>query len=181
MIILLQKRMKKIILLGLFLLTGILCYSQTNNDFKTNEAKRYWHNKISTDNYVKKCSKLGILIKSYTLIKKNKFYPVGFYIEFFNPTNKTIKEIEINLKGFDIYGNIISNDKQLICSDIISSKQFASWTFPNVWKDYNISLCQISSLKIFYTNNSVSVINDTSEIIMSGVMLKWIGMENYSI
>lgn len=176
--------MKKIIALIIVSVFASFIYSQNSiEEFKTNEVKRYWHNKISTDNYLNKCAKLGIMVADYTIIKKNKYYPIGFYVNFYNPTFKEITEIKISVCGYDIKGKKIMEQnvfaQELTCNGGLKSKEYGSWTFPNVWKCYDVNICQINKIIIYYSDGTIAAINDASEVTMSGVMLKWMHSAKY--
>ena len=118
-------------------------------------------------NYINKYNKdLEAFSITKPVLIKNWYFSDDKSAEFnfYNPTNKTISNIYINLNIFDKTGKIIAN-KTVTLNKIIKSKNVVNCNFKHIYNSTKIEYCQINNIKVKYVNGNSVLVNNVRNII----------------
>ncbi len=122
------------------------------------------------------CKSQGIAIKDYTVYEISEHTEgTGFNIEFWNPTNKTIKYVSIKFVGKNTVGD---NVKDRIGNIYITKKvvgpilpmEFATFDFPYCWFTDLVYSVKIISLEIVYQDESKKIVKWNDSLLIDNQM-----------
>jgi hypothetical protein len=128
----------------------------------------YLNNLEDAINTIKGFSSKGISIPSWSVYDMSEYTDgTGVRFTFHNPTNKTIKYVNISFAGYnavdDRVGKIISKR----CIGPIEPDETASYDFEYAWFTDIIQYAKITSLSVQYKDGTTKVVSDPSSVVWS--------------
>ncbi len=119
----------------------------------------------------------GLVIIDYSLNDESEYTEnTSFSIEFYNPTNKTIKYIWFTITGINPVGDAVFNaykgSSKFTLKGVgpIPSKTSSSYDFKNAWFTDLVASVNINSVKVQYMDGSIKTITNPKSIMMNQVM-----------
>ena len=119
----------------------------------------------------------GLLIIDYSLTDESEYTEnTSLNVEFYNPTNKTIKYIWFTVTGLNPVGDAVFNafkgSSKFALKGVgpIPSKTSSKFEFKNAWFTDLVESVIINSVKVQYMDGSIKTITNPKSIMMSQVM-----------
>lgn len=125
-------------------------------------------------NLINNFSKYGLAIYDYEAYDNSEFTDgTGFRINIFNPTNKTVKYININFTGINpVNDKVINKFKNSYYNNVravgpIKPMEFGSYEWDYIWFTDIVQTIKIISIKVQYMDGSIKIINDINKIVIN--------------
>jgi hypothetical protein len=119
----------------------------------------------------------GLVIIDYSLTDESEYTEsTSLSVEFYNPTNKTIKYIWFTVTGLNPVGDAVFNafkgSSKFALKGVgpIPSKTSSKFEFKNAWFTDLVETVIINSVKVQYMDGSIKTITNPKSIMMSQVM-----------
>lgn len=119
----------------------------------------------------------GLVIIDYSLTDESEYTEsTSLNVEFYNPTNKTIKYIWFTVTGLNPVGDAVFNtfkgSSKFALKGVgpIPSKTSSKFEFKNAWFTDLVESVIINSVKVQYMDGSIKTITNPKSIMMSQVM-----------
>lgn len=136
--------------------TAAVAHSQTLNEALT---------------FLKSCKTKGLAILEWHIYDESEYTEgTSFQIEYYNPTNKTIKYITTTLVGYNPVGDKVYNiRKQSYTCQVksvgpIEPESSGSYSFDYVWFTDMVETAKIISITVQYMDGTIQAINNAEAI-----------------
>ncbi len=151
----------------------LACSTDIRNNFfissKILEHESYILNIREAIKELESFNKYGLSIISWGVYDQSEYTDgTGFRIKFYNPTNKTIKYITINLVGYNAVDDAVSSRGKYTlspkCVGPIEPEDAGSYDFEYLWFTDLVEYAKIKSIVVQYTNGTTKTISNISNI-----------------
>ena len=129
--------------------------------------------------------KYGISIVNWGIYDQSEYTDgTGFRIKFYNPTNKTIKYITINLIGYNSVNDPVSSRGKYTlspkCVGPIEPEETGSYEFDYLWFTDLVDNAKIKSIVVQYMNGTTKTISNIDPIIWTDELENFVYSNSYS-
>ena len=128
----------------------------------------HYQNLENAINTVKGYASKGISIPSWGVYDMSEYTDgTGIRFSFFNPTNKTIKYINIGFVGYNAVDDRVGKVISKRCIGPIEPNETASYDFEYAWFTDIVEYAKITSLSVQFKDGTTKVVSNPSSVVWS--------------